>query len=39
MLDEVRIANTPRSPNWLRTEYNNQQAPASFYLVGQRRPL
>ena len=34
MLDEVRISNTARSADWIKTEYNNQSAPASFYSLG-----
>ena len=34
MLDEVRLAGTARSANWLLTEYNNQSKPTSFYVVG-----
>jgi hypothetical protein len=34
ILDEVRVSNTVRSAGWIRTEYNNQNAPASFYSVG-----
>jgi hypothetical protein len=33
-LDEVRIATTARSPEWIATEYANQSSPASFYSVG-----
>jgi len=39
VLDEVRIAKTARSANWLRTEYNNEHAPSSFYVVGLATPL
>jgi hypothetical protein len=34
ILDEVRVSNTVRSAGWIRTEYNNQNAPSSFYSVG-----
>jgi hypothetical protein len=34
ILDEVRVSNTVRSADWIRTEYNNQNAPSSFYSVG-----
>ena len=34
-LDEVELASTTRAVEWLRTAYNNQHAPASFYVVGQ----
>lgn len=33
-LDEMRIANTYRSAGWLATEYNNVNAPGSFYATG-----
>ncbi|GEM_PF-2662845 len=32
--DEGRIQDTARSADWVSTEYNNLNAPASFYLVG-----
>ena len=34
ILDEVRVSNTARSAGWISTEYNNQNAPATFYTVG-----
>ena len=34
ILDEVRVSNTVRSAGWILTEYNNQNAPATFYTVG-----
>jgi len=34
-VDEVRVSkNTVRSPAWIATGYNNQNAPSSFYSVG-----
>jgi len=30
-LDEVRISKTVRSADWIKTEYNNQSSPATFY--------
>jgi hypothetical protein len=33
-LDEVRISSSPRSADWIRTEYNNQSSPTTFYSVG-----
>jgi len=33
-LDEIRISSVARSPNWLTTEYNNQNSPSAFYSVG-----
>jgi hypothetical protein len=34
IIDEVRISSTPRSADWIKTEYNNQKALSSFYSVG-----
>ncbi|MBS1615367.1 MAG: DUF2341 domain-containing protein, partial [Bacteroidetes bacterium] len=34
VLDEVRVASVARSGGWIQTEYNNQNAPGSFYAVG-----
>jgi hypothetical protein len=34
IVDEVRISNIARPPEWIQTEYNNQRAPAAFYTVG-----
>jgi hypothetical protein len=34
-LDEVRILSVARSADWLRTEYNNQSNPDSFYSMSQ----
>ncbi|MBU1044156.1 MAG: DUF2341 domain-containing protein [Candidatus Omnitrophica bacterium] len=33
-LDEVRYSTTARSPEWIATEYNNQNSPATFINVG-----
>ncbi|MFH1062908.1 MAG: DUF2341 domain-containing protein [Candidatus Omnitrophota bacterium] len=33
-LDEVRYAITARSPEWIATEYNNQNSPTTFISVG-----
>lgn len=33
-LDEVRIATVVRPADWVRTEFNNQSSPSSFYDVG-----
>ena len=33
IIDEVRVSSTIRSSDWLRTEYNNQNDPDSFYSV------
>ncbi|MHA2327834.1 MAG: DUF2341 domain-containing protein, partial [Candidatus Hodarchaeales archaeon] len=33
IIDEVRIANTPRSAGWIGTEYQNQLNPDTFYSI------
>lgn len=33
-IDEVRIANVPRSAGWIQIEYNNQSDPAAFLTLG-----
>ncbi len=33
-IDEVHISTTARSPDWIRTEYNNQNTPSLFHKVG-----
>ncbi len=33
-MDEVRQSNVARSADWIKTEYNNQNDPASFITVG-----
>ena len=30
-IDEVRVSSIPRSGDWIRTEYNNQSSPSTFY--------
>ena len=32
-IDEVRISKTARSADWIKTEYNNQSLPSTFYTV------
>jgi hypothetical protein len=32
--DEVRISKIARSADWIKTEFNNQNDPASFYALG-----
>ncbi len=34
MIDEARISSVARSADWLATEYNNQNAPATFETLG-----
>ena len=33
-IDEVRISNSARSADWIKTEYSNQNDPCTFYSVG-----
>jgi hypothetical protein len=33
-IDEVRISDVSRSADWIKTEYNNQFSPSTFYSVG-----
>ncbi len=33
-IDEVKISDTNRSTDWIKTEYNNQSNPSNFYQVG-----
>jgi hypothetical protein len=32
-LDEARVSNIARSADWIKTEYNNQSSPSSFYAI------
>ncbi len=32
-IDESRVSSTPRSADWIATEYRNQSSPATFYVV------
>lgn len=34
IIDEVRLSNSTRSADWIKTEYNNQNAPTTFYTSG-----
>ena len=34
IIDEIRISGAARSADWIKTEYNNQSDPTSFYSVG-----
>ncbi len=37
-IDEVRISTIGRSPDWIRTEYNNMNSPSTFtYLWGEQK--
>lgn len=33
-MDEVRISNTNRSENWIKTSYNSMNSPDMFYFLG-----
>lgn len=33
-MDEMRMSNIARSGTWLSTQYNNQNSPSTFYVVG-----
>lgn len=33
MFDEIRISDEVRSNGWMRTEYNNQSSPSTFYTL------
>jgi hypothetical protein len=33
-IDEVQVSSTARSSAWIRTCYNNQYSPSSFYIMG-----
>ncbi len=33
-IDEVRISSTIRSADWIKTDYNNQSSPSTFYSIG-----
>ncbi|MFW9828356.1 MAG: DUF2341 domain-containing protein [Candidatus Thorarchaeota archaeon] len=35
LLDEIRVLNITRSPDWIKTEYYNQYNPNAFYSIGQ----
>jgi hypothetical protein len=41
MIDELRISNEVKTLDWLKTEYNNQNDPTAFYVVGaeERNPV
>lgn len=32
-LDEVSVSDIPRSADWIKTQYNNQSSPSSFYSL------
>jgi hypothetical protein len=35
VMDEIRVSNTVRSPEWIATEFANQSSPSTFYAVSQ----
>jgi hypothetical protein len=34
LLDEVRISAAVRTPDWIASQYNNQNSPSTFYALG-----
>ena len=34
LIDEVRISDIERSADWIKTSYNNQSDPSTFYVIG-----
>ncbi len=34
IIDEFRISNSYIDPNWIKTEFNNQSSPSTFYTLG-----
>ncbi len=32
-LDEIKISDSVRTPDWIKTEFNNQNSPSTFYSV------
>ncbi len=34
LMDEARISDIARSPDWIKTQFNNQASPLTFYTVG-----
>jgi photosystem II stability/assembly factor-like uncharacterized protein len=39
VVDEVRLSNIARSPDWIATEYNNQNDPSGFYSLNSEQTL
>jgi len=39
IIDEVRISSIKRTQNWITTQFNNQNAPDSFYTLGVREDI
>jgi hypothetical protein len=38
IIDEVRVSNATRSPEWVSAEFNNQSSPITFYSLGNQEP-
>ncbi|MFX1291924.1 MAG: DUF2341 domain-containing protein [Promethearchaeota archaeon] len=38
-IDEIRISDSARSADWIKTEYKNQNDPSSFYSISKEYPL
>jgi hypothetical protein len=38
-LDEVRVTSTTRTADWIKTEFNNQTSPSTFYGLGSAVPV
>ncbi|MFW9773597.1 MAG: DUF2341 domain-containing protein, partial [Candidatus Thorarchaeota archaeon] len=38
-IDEIRISDSVRSADWIKTEYKNQADPSSFYSISKEYPL
>jgi hypothetical protein len=38
-IDEIRISDSARSADWIKTEYKNQADPSSFYSISKEYPL
>lgn len=34
LMDEVNVLNTALTSHWIKTEYNNQSSPSTFYSIG-----
>lgn len=34
LIDEIRISSSGYTPDWIKTEYNNQSATSTFYTIG-----
>ncbi len=34
LMDEVRLSSIARSADWIKTQFNNQNSPGSFYTIG-----